>query len=79
MKNLNWTLILGIIPVCITCGPLSMTEANFSHRMVSFGGYLLVGGLMGMYLIICRQQKLIDELSNKRCEPPLSPSGKELS
>ena len=60
-------LLWGLIPACVTFGPLFMTRIAGSaapengNRLVTMGTFMLSIGLAGMFRIIAKQQRDIRE------------------
>ena len=64
-------LLRGLIPACVTFGPLFMTRIaetaapEYGHRLVVSGMLMLVIGLIGIFRIISGQQKMIADLQSR--------------
>ncbi len=78
-KNSILDLLGALVPVGITCGPMGMIPPESRSGFAEYATWMLVCGLMVMYLKICRQQNLIEELWTKLRDTPLSSSGTNLS
>jgi len=61
-------LLGALIPVCITFGPIFMTRIagtvapQYGGHLVMVGVFMLLIGLVGIYRILSKQQKVIHDL-----------------
>ena len=62
MKKLLW----GIVPACISFGPLFMSGMRYEDHLVIAGVLMLSAGLVIMFKTVADQQKLIEKLLAER-------------
>ena len=65
-------LLLAIVPVCVTFGPLFMTRIagttppDAGNGLVTAGVLMLIAGLVVMFRIVVAQQKVIEKLQSEQ-------------